>query len=102
MIRNVKNVDPATRRRPKVMQLETAMGAAVEVFDGATAIEVGRDRFVPVKTTNDLLVLRSDCYRLDDDYVLHQVPDESRSSTWARTYGSSATTRSGSPTAPRA
>jgi UTP--glucose-1-phosphate uridylyltransferase len=31
---------------------------------------------VPVKTTNDLLVLRSDCYELDDDYVLRQVPDE--------------------------
>ena len=43
-------------------------------FDGATTIEVGRDRFVPVKTTNDLLVLRSDCYDLDDDGVLHQVP----------------------------
>lgn len=75
MIRNVKNVDPADPRTPKVLQLETAMGAAVEVFEGATAIEVERDRFVPVKTTNDLLVLRSDCYRLDEDFVLHQVPD---------------------------
>ncbi len=44
------------------------MGAAVEVFDGAVAIEVGRDRFLPVKTTNDLLVLRSDVYDLDDRY----------------------------------
>ena len=43
------------------------MGAAIEVFEGARTIEVGRDRFVPVKTTNDLLVLRSDCYELDDD-----------------------------------
>jgi UTP--glucose-1-phosphate uridylyltransferase len=51
------------------------MGAAIEVFDGATTIEVTRARFVPVKTTNDLLVLRSDCYELDDDYVLHQVSD---------------------------
>ena len=41
---------------------------------GAATIEVGRDRFVPVKTTNDLLVLRSDCYGLDDESVLHQVP----------------------------
>ena len=39
-------------------------------------VEVGRDRFVPVKTTDDLLVLRSDCYRLDDDSVLEQVVDE--------------------------
>ena len=35
------------------------MGAAIEVFEGATAIGVGRDRFLPVKTTSDLLVLRS-------------------------------------------
>jgi UTP--glucose-1-phosphate uridylyltransferase len=76
MIKNVKTVDPSDSETPEVIQIETAMGAAIEVFDGATTIEVGRDRFVPVKTTNDLLVLRSDCYRLDDDAVLHQVPDE--------------------------
>src|SRR5690349_6647182 len=76
LIRNVKTVDPADSSSPKVIQIETAMGAAIEVFEGATTIEVGRDRFVPVKTTNDLLVLRSDCYRLDDDAVLEQVVDE--------------------------
>jgi UTP--glucose-1-phosphate uridylyltransferase len=46
------------------------MGAAIEVFQGARTIEVGRDRFVPVKTTNDLLVLRSDVYEVGSDYVL--------------------------------
>ena len=56
-----------------MIQVETAMGAAIEVFEGARTVEVGRDRFVPVKTTNDLLVLRSDCYELDDDSTLHQV-----------------------------
>jgi UTP--glucose-1-phosphate uridylyltransferase len=76
MIKNVKNVDPADPDSPEVVQIETAMGAAIEVFEGARTIEVGRDRFVPVKTTNDLLVLRSDCYELDDQSVLHQVPDE--------------------------
>lgn len=75
MIRNTKTVDPADPDSPEVVQIETAMGAAIEVFDGARTIEVGRDRFVPVKTTNDLLVLRSDCYELDEDSVLHQVPD---------------------------
>ena len=45
-----------------MIQIETAMGAAIEVFEGAAAIEVDRDRFLPVKTTNDLLVLRSDVY----------------------------------------
>jgi UTP--glucose-1-phosphate uridylyltransferase len=52
------------------------MGAAIEVFEGARIIEVGRDRFVPVKTTNDLLVLRSDAYDLGEDFVLEQAADE--------------------------
>jgi UTP--glucose-1-phosphate uridylyltransferase len=52
------------------------MGAAIEVFEGARTIEVGRDRFVPVKTTNDLLVLRSDVYDLRKDFVLDQAVDE--------------------------
>ena len=54
----------ATSRRPPVIQLETAMGAAIGVFDGAVALRVPRHRFLPVKTTNDLLVLRSDAYVL--------------------------------------
>jgi UTP--glucose-1-phosphate uridylyltransferase len=76
LIKNTKTVDPADPSSPEVVQIEAAMGAAIEVFDRATTIEVGRDRFVPVKTTNDLLVLRSDCYRMDEDAVLHQVPAE--------------------------
>jgi UTP--glucose-1-phosphate uridylyltransferase len=75
MIKNVKTVDPSDARSPEVVQIETAMGAAIEVFENSRTIEVGRDRFVPVKTTNDLLVLRSDCYELDDEAVLHQVPE---------------------------
>ena len=76
MIRNEKNVDPGDPSSPKVIQIETAMGAAIEVFSDSRTIEVGRDRFVPVKTTNDLLVLRSDAYDLGADFVLDQVPDE--------------------------
>jgi UTP--glucose-1-phosphate uridylyltransferase len=70
LIRNTKTVDPADPDSPEVIQIESAMGAAVEVFEGSRLIEVGRDRFVPVKTTNDLLVLRSDCYRLDESHHL--------------------------------
>jgi UTP--glucose-1-phosphate uridylyltransferase len=66
LIRNEKTVDPSDPTSPKVIQLETAMGAAIEVFPGATAIGVGRERFLPVKTTNELLLLRSDLYELDD------------------------------------
>ena len=64
LIRNVKHLDPGDKSTPKVIQIETAMGAAIEVFEGARTIEVARDRFIPVKTTNDLLVLRSDVYDL--------------------------------------
>jgi len=76
MIRNEKTVDPADKSTPKVIQVETAMGAAIEVFEGAQLIEVGRDRFVPVKTTNDLLVLRSDVYDIGPDFVLDQSSAE--------------------------
>lgn len=70
LIRNEKTVDPADPSSPKVIQVESAMGAAIEVFEGATAICVGRDRFLPVKTTNELLLLRSDLYDLDEDFHL--------------------------------
>lgn len=73
LIRNEKTVDPSDPSSPKVIQVETAMGAAVEVFPDSRLIEVGRDRFVPVKTTNDLLVLRSDVYDLGQDFVLDQA-----------------------------
>jgi UTP--glucose-1-phosphate uridylyltransferase len=76
LIKNVKHLDPADSSTPEVIQIETAMGAAIEVFEGALTIEVGRDRFVPVKTTDDLLVLRSDVYDLGRDFVLDQVGDE--------------------------
>jgi UTP--glucose-1-phosphate uridylyltransferase len=70
LIRNVKTVDPRDRTTPKVYQLETAMGAAVECFEGAAAIEVPRSRFSPVKTTADLLTVRSDAYELDSEFRL--------------------------------
>ena len=75
LIRNVKNVDPGDKSSPEVIQVETAMGAAIEVFEGATLIEVTRERFVPVKTTNDLLVLRSDVYDIGQDFVLDQAAE---------------------------
>jgi UTP--glucose-1-phosphate uridylyltransferase len=76
LIRNEKTVDPTDPSSPRVVQVETAMGAAVEVFDGAQAIEVGRERFLPVKTTNDLLVMRSDVYSVADDGTLDRTVDD--------------------------
>ena len=75
LIKNEKTVDPADSSSPAVIQIESAMGAAIEVFAGATAIGVGRDRFLPVKTTNDLLLLRSDVYEVGDDGRLTKVTD---------------------------
>ena len=66
MIVNEKTVDPSDSSSPPVYQIETAMGAAIGVFEGAQAIRVPRSRFVPVKKTSDLLVLRSDAYALTD------------------------------------
>jgi UDP-N-acetylglucosamine pyrophosphorylase len=68
MIVNKKTIDPRDSKTRTVYQLETAMGSAISVFEGATAIEVPRSRFAPVKTTEDLLAVRSDNYILTDDY----------------------------------
>src|SRR5919109_2738619 len=46
MIVNRKTVDPNDSGSPEVIQLETAMGAAIGVFDGAAAVHVPRARFV--------------------------------------------------------
>lgn len=70
LIKNLKTVDPSDKSSTDVVQIESAMGAAIEVFPGAQAIEVGRGRFLPVKSTNDLLALRSDVYVLGDDYSI--------------------------------
>ncbi len=69
IIRNVKTVDPKDPSSPAVVQIESAMGAAIEVFEGASAIVVPRSRFLPVKTTNELVLLRSDVYQWGDDEV---------------------------------
>jgi UTP--glucose-1-phosphate uridylyltransferase len=67
LIVNRKTVDPRDKSSTPVIQLETAMGAAVGSIPGARAVQVPRSRFAPVKTTNDLLVVRSDAYELTDD-----------------------------------
>jgi UTP--glucose-1-phosphate uridylyltransferase len=64
---NRKTVDPRYSSSTPVIQLETAMGAAVGSIPGARAVQVPRTRFAPVKTTNDLLVVWSDAYELTPD-----------------------------------
>jgi len=64
-------VNPKQVYGTHVVQLEQALGAAIEAFDGAIAVTVPRDRFVPVKTTSDLMVLQSDYYTKRQDGSLH-------------------------------
>lgn len=75
LIRNEKTVDPTDPSSTPVIQVESAMGAAIQVFEGAAVLEVDRSRFLPVKTTDDLLVLRSDVYDVTPDHRLVAVVD---------------------------
>jgi UTP--glucose-1-phosphate uridylyltransferase len=75
LIINRKTVDPRDSTSPAVIQLESAMGAAIGSFKGAQLLCVPRTRFVPVKTTDDLLVLRSDVYTLSEEFVVSPVPE---------------------------
>jgi UTP--glucose-1-phosphate uridylyltransferase len=77
LIVNRKTVDPRDPSSTHVIQLESAMGAAVESFEGASLLLVPRTRFAPVKTTNDLLVLRSDVYAVSE--ALEVEPIKGRS-----------------------
>ena len=74
LIVNRKTVDPGDKSTPEVFQLETAMGAAVGVFEGARPLLVPRTRFSPVKTTEDLLALRSDAYVLGEGDAVELDP----------------------------
>eukprot|EP01024_Parvocaulis_polyphysoides_P014156 TRINITY_DN15709_c0_g1_i3.p1 TRINITY_DN15709_c0_g1~~TRINITY_DN15709_c0_g1_i3.p1 ORF type:complete len:474 (-),score=86.12 TRINITY_DN15709_c0_g1_i3:287-1708(-) len=67
LIKNKKTVNPRDSSTKKVFQLETAMGSAIECFDKTDAVVVPRSRFAPVKTCNDLFVLRSDAYKINED-----------------------------------
>ncbi len=75
MILNPKNLDPRHEFSQLVYQIETAMGSAVSIIEGATAIRVSRSRFFPVKTCNELLAVRSDCFLFSDDNQLIINPE---------------------------
>lgn len=75
MIVNKKNVNPKDYDSREVFQLETAMGSAISVFKNSSALSVPRSRFAPVKTTDDLLGVRSDNYILTNDYRVIENPE---------------------------
>jgi len=74
LILNPKTLDPRDETSPPVYQVESAMGAAVSLFDGTAAVRVPRNRFYPVKTCNDLLAVRSDCFLYTEDHSLRINP----------------------------
>lgn len=78
MIRNTKTIDPRDATSPVVYQLETAMGAAIELFADAAAVRVPRLRFAAVKKTGDLLGIRSDAHVLTDDFRIIPNPARTR------------------------
>ncbi|RKP22886.1 UTP--glucose-1-phosphate uridylyltransferase family [Syncephalis pseudoplumigaleata] len=61
IITNHKSTDAGQ----KVIQLETAVGAAIKHFQNAHGINVPRSRFLPVKSTSDLFLITSDLYSLE-------------------------------------
>ncbi len=75
LIVNQKTVDPRDPESTPVVQLESAMGSAIQSFEGARLLCVPRTRFVPVKTTNDLLTLRSDVYSIRDGMIVAPVAE---------------------------
>merc|ERR1711879_25336 len=72
---NDKTIDPRDKKSTKVIQLETAMGAAISCFEGATALLIPRSRFAPVKKCDDLIALRSDAYVLTEDFRIELAPE---------------------------
>ncbi len=75
MIINPKRIDPRDGSSPEVYQIETALGSAISLFQKATAVRVPRTRFLPVKKSQDLLALWSDCYVLTEDSRIIQNPE---------------------------
>lgn len=75
VIVNRKRLDPNDAASPAVLQLESAMGAAIAVLPGAAALAVPRSRFAPVKSAADLLALRSDRFEIASDATLRVCGD---------------------------
>ncbi len=75
LILNPKTLDPRDEQSPAVYQVESAMGAAIALFENAAAIKTRSSRFYPVKKCTDLMALRSDCFVLDQTGRLIQNPE---------------------------
>ncbi|KAM0688655.1 UTP-glucose-1-phosphate uridylyltransferase [Conglomerata obtusa] len=59
IIENKKNL---SKTNESVIQLETAIGAAIKYFPKSKGMIVPRTRFLPVKTTSDLFLIQSNLF----------------------------------------
>jgi len=75
LIQNKKTLDPRDPTTPEVIQMETAMGSAIANFKDSIAIRIPKSRFVPIKTTNELLGLWSNAFILDDKSLVAINPE---------------------------
>ena len=67
-----------------IVQLETAIGAAVSCFERAVGIIVPRTRFLPVKTNNDLFLIQSDLFSLNTGSLTVRPPRQVKDLPWIR------------------
>ncbi|OGG95436.1 MAG: hypothetical protein A2527_04835 [Candidatus Lambdaproteobacteria bacterium RIFOXYD2_FULL_50_16] len=63
-------VNKKTVNHVPVIQLETAIGGGMKCFEGAKAVKVPRSRFLPVKKTDDLLLVQSNLFVLKDGVLV--------------------------------
>lgn len=68
-------VNPKQIEGQDVVQLESAMGSAISSFEHSRVIVVDRSRFLPVKTTSDLLLLKSDLFIKHEDGRVERNPE---------------------------
>lgn len=57
-------VNPKVIDNTTVLQLERAAGSAIRFFNNSHGVVVPRSRFLPVKSTSDLLLIQSNLYSL--------------------------------------
>ena len=74
MILNPKPLDPRDENSPLIYHIETAMGFAISIFEGAQAMQASKTCLLPVKTCNDLLVRRSIRFLFGKNYEIIQNP----------------------------
>jgi UDP-N-acetylglucosamine pyrophosphorylase len=74
LIQNNKTLDPRDANSPEVIQMETAMGAAISNFKDSIALRIPKTRFTPIKTTNELLGLWSNAFILDKNNLVITNP----------------------------